>query len=89
MGFTIADEKIINEGNIYYEIIKFIRGECALLSDEDIEYGPVLRQEKCAIFKEKYQNRISEIEKIISSGSIPEDRFDLLSKEKCRLKKNV
>ncbi len=89
LGFTIADEKIIKEGNVFYEIIKFIRGECAFLSDEDIEYGPVLRQEKCAIFKEKYQNRISEIEQIISSGSIPEERLDLLSKEKCRLKKNV
>ena len=66
MGFAIADEKIVKEDNIFYEIIKFVKADKAIISDEDLEFGPILRQEKSATFKEKYQSRISEINALLS-----------------------
>ncbi|NLB49046.1 MAG: SAM-dependent methyltransferase [Erysipelotrichia bacterium] len=89
LGFTIADEKIIKEKNIYYEIIKFIRADCAIIGDEDLEFGPVLRQEKSAVFKEKYRNRLSEINKIIAESDLPKERLLALNQEKSRLKRNL
>ncbi|HHT67093.1 MAG TPA: SAM-dependent methyltransferase [Erysipelotrichaceae bacterium] len=87
IGYAIADEKIVKENNIFYEIIKFIRADSAIISDEDLEFGPFLRQEKSAVFKEKYQNRISEIESIIAKGSLPKERINSLNDEKHRLKR--
>lgn len=89
LGFAIADEKIIKENDIYYEIIKFIKAESAIINDEDLEFGPILRQEKSAVFKEKYQNRISEIDEIITKGSLPEERILSLNQEKHRLKRYI
>ena len=87
MGFAIADEKIVKEDNIFYEVIKFIKAEKAIISDEDLEFGPILRQEKSATFKEKYQNRIYEIDNIIAKGNLPKSRIEVLSKEKHKLER--
>ena len=89
MGFAIADEKIIKEDGIFYEIIKFIKAEKAIISDEDLEFGPILRHEKCATFKEKYQNRISEIDAILAKGELPPSRIASLNAEKQRLERYV
>ena len=87
MGFAIADEKIVKEDDIFYEVIKFIKAEKAIISDEDLEFGPILRQEKSATFKEKYQNRIYEIDNIIAKGNLPKSRIDVLCKEKHKLER--
>ena len=87
MGFAIADEKIIKEDNIFYEIIKFVKAEKAIISDEDLEFGPILRQEKSATFKEKYKNRILEIDAILAKGTLPEARINSLIKEKHHLER--
>ena len=87
MGFAIADEKIVKEDNIFYEIIKFVKAEKAIISDEDLEFGPILRQEKSATFKEKYQNRIFEIDTILAKGTLPKSRILSLNKEKQRLER--
>ena len=87
MGFAIADEQIVKEDDIFYEIIKFIKADQAIISDEDLEFGPILRQQKSATFKEKYQNRISEIDNIIARGNLPKARIDVLCEEKQKLER--
>ena len=89
MGYAIADEKIIKEDNIFYEIIKFVKAESAIISDEDLEFGPILRREKSATFKEKYKNRINEIDAILAKGSLPESRIASLNSERQKLERYV
>ena len=85
MGFVIADEKMVREDNIFYEIIKFIRADKAVYGDKDIEFGPILRNEKSATFKEKYESRITEINKLLNNKDLPKGRAIELSKEKERI----
>lgn len=87
MGFAIADEKIVKEDGIFYEIIKFVRADQAIIGEEDLEFGPILRREKSATFKEKYQTRISEIDNIIANGNLPQARIDILNAEKHKLER--
>ena len=89
LGYAIADEKIVKEDDIFYEIIKFIKADSAIISDEDLEFGPILRKEKSATFKEKYKNRIDEIDAILAKGSLPESRIAELCNEKHKLERYV
>lgn len=85
MGFVIADEKIVREEDIFYEIIKFIRADVAYYGDNDMEFGPILRKEKSATFKEKYKNRIQEIDNLLLNNKLPKARVDQLNAEKKRI----
>ena len=87
MGYVIADEDIVNEAGKYYEIIKFVAGECAYLNDPDYEFGPILRNEKSITFKEKYQSRIKEIDNLLSNKHLSPERILDLDKEKERINK--
>ena len=84
MGFAIAEEKMIKEDDKYYEIIKFIRADIANYSDQDLEFGPILRTEKSAVFKEKYIHRIEEID-ILLTKDLPSSRIEELLNEKNRI----
>ena len=86
LGFVIADEKIVREDDIFYEIIKFVRADVATYGENDIEFGPILRQEKSAIFKAKYENRIHEIDNLLNNKNLPESRANELNNEKERIK---
>ena len=85
MGYVIADENIVSEDGIYYEIIKFIKGDIAFLNEPDLEFGPKLRSEKSLLFIEKYQARLHEIDLLLEKG-LPENRVIELNKEKERIK---
>lgn len=85
LGFVIVDEKIVKEDGIFYEIIKFNRSDLAYYSNEDIEFGPILRQEKSPTFKEKYQERINEIDNILKHDNIPQNKIIVLNDEKERI----
>lgn len=85
LGFSIADETIVEEDGIYYEIIKFIKSGIAFYSDLDLEFGPVLRQHKSSLFKEKYQSRINEIDYLIKTKTLPQKRIVKLNEEKERI----
>ena len=87
MGFAIADEQIVKEDDIFYEIIKFVRADIASLTNEDLEFGPILRHQKSATFKEKYQGRINEIDNIIAKGNLPATRIASLNEEKHKLER--
>ena len=82
LGFVIADEKIVREDGIFYEIIKFLRADIASYGENDIEFGPILRNEKSATFKEKYNSRIFEIDQLLKNKNLPKERIEQLSKEK-------
>lgn len=84
-GFIIADERMIKEEGIFYEIIRFIRADIAFYSEEDLTFGPILRQEKNATFKEKYQSRINEIDHLMQTKHIPNQRMQELLSEKKRI----
>ena len=86
LGFAIADEKIIEEDGIYYEIIKFVKAGVAFYSDMDIEFGPILRQHKTSTFKEKYESRILEIDNLINTKELPDARISELLEEKNRIR---
>ena len=86
MGYVIADEDIVYESGVYYEIIKFISGEAIYLDDPDIEFGPILRNEKSLTFKEKYQSRIEEIDRLLTNKNIPENKVKKLNLEKERIR---
>lgn len=84
LGYIIADERIIKDDGIFYEIIKFIKADIAFYTDKDFEFGPILRKEKCALFKEKYEQRIHEIDYLLNK-KLPEDRIKELNMEKNKL----
>ena len=86
LGYVIADEEMVCEDNIYYEIIKFIAGEVGYLDDPDIEFGPILRNEKSCTFKEKYNSRIREIDRLLLNNKMPENKTRELNKEKERIR---
>ena len=86
MGYIIADEDIVQDGGKYYEIIKFVAGECAYLDDADYEFGPVLSKETSCIFKEKYESRIDEIDNLLSTKNLPESKIIALNLEKERIR---
>lgn len=85
LGFVIADERMVEEEGIYYEIIKFIRSDVAYYSEKDLEFGPILRMEKSPLFKQKYQERIQEIERILNNNNLPETKVNVLYSEKEKL----
>lgn len=85
IGYNIADEKILKEDGIYYEIIKFIKSDVAFYNENDLEFGPILRNEKPLAFKEKYEERIFEIDTLMENAKLPDSKKQILLKEKERI----
>lgn len=88
-GFSISEEKIVYEESIYYQIIKFAKSEKAIYSEEDYEFGPILRREKNQLFKDMYENRLMKIRKILDVNSIPKNRIEELLNEEKRIKSQL
>lgn len=88
-GFSIAEEKIIYEDLIYYQIIKFVKSDKAFYTNEDFEFGPILRQEKGNLFKDMYKKRLEKIHHIIINKQVPQERIDELQKEEERIKSQL
>ncbi len=89
LGFKISEEKIVKEDDVFYEIIRFDRAESAFYSEEDYEYGPILREEKGLLFIQKYEERINEIDALMSLANLPATRQASLQAEKNRLEKLI
>ncbi|MCD8204171.1 MAG: class I SAM-dependent methyltransferase [Coprobacillus sp.] len=88
LGYNITDEKIIKEDDIYYEIVKFQRSERPLYSEEDYEYGPILRKEKGLLFIEKYEARIKEIDYLLTLA-LPQNRVTTLIGEREKIRSEL
>ena len=85
LGYIIADERMVKEDGIFYEIIKFIKSDIAFYSESDIEFGPILRMKQSETFKEKYQERINEINRILSHKDIPNEKKSVLNAEMIKI----
>lgn len=85
LGYVISDEKMIKEDDIFYEIIKFYKSDITFYSEHDLEFGPILVNEKPAVFKEKYQGRIKEIDRLLLVKNLPTSRINELKKEKKKI----
>ncbi|MBQ7136425.1 MAG: SAM-dependent methyltransferase [Bacilli bacterium] len=68
LGFYISSEQIIEDNNKFYLIIKFVKGN-KKYSNKELEYGPILLQQKSKEFI-KYYNIVLE-EKINILKKIP------------------
>ena len=84
LGYIIAEEKMIKEADIFYEIIKFKKGDIAVYSEEDLEYGPLLRKERSCTFKEKYTNRLNEISLLLLKN-LPSKKIETLKNEQGKI----
>ena len=87
LGYLIDDEIILKEDDIYYEIIRFKKGESNYLDDDDY-FGPILRKKKDDIYKEKWNNKINEIDNLLNKD-LPISRKNELEKEKERILNNL
>ena len=85
----MSEEKIIYEDLIYYQIIKFVKSDKAFYTNEDLEFGPILRQEKGNLFKDMYKKRLEKIHHIIINKQVPQERIDELKKEEERIKSQL
>lgn len=66
LGFYIEDEKLIEDGNKYYLIIKVAKG-IKKYSDKEIEYGPILLKEKSSIFIDFYTRELNAKKNVIKN----------------------
>ena len=69
---TLHISNIYVDGNVY-------------LSDQDIEFGPLLSSEKCATFKEKYSERIEQINTLLKNSNLPKEKVNSLIAERSRI----
>lgn len=66
LDFYIEDEKLIEDGNKYYLIIKVAKG-IKKYSDKEIEYGPILLKEKSSIFIDFYTRELNAKKNVIKN----------------------
>ena len=77
LGYKIIDEEIVEEEQVFYELVLFERGEESYLQ-EDYDFGPILRKEKDATFKKKWQGKIQKNLELLKNPLLTENR------KKCR-----
>ena len=85
LGYFIKDEKVVFEDDIYYEIIRFDKGENKPLDELDYEFGPILRKEKSDLFRQKYQTMLVDLKALLSKDNIPQTRRDEINRQIERL----
>lgn len=71
-GFVILNEKMILEDGKFYTVIRAVKGAEASLTDEEIEFGPVLLRERPETFLQYLQWKIKKTKAV----------FEKLSREK-------
>ena len=86
MGFYIDMEEIILEDHIYYEIMRFKKGH-ASYTEEEYYFGPILLKQKNETFLQKWNEKLEEINNLLSKDNLPSSRRDELNKEKERIMK--
>ena len=72
--YNIVEEKIVKENNKYYELILCKKVDFLVQYNElDLEFGPVLRKQKCPLFIEKWTEVYNKYQIIIKKqGNAPE-----------------
>jgi len=65
-GYVIDSESLVEENNIIYEVIKFIKGS-RIYTDLELKYGPINITENSELFKKHISNILESKEKILSN----------------------
>lgn len=73
LGYKIIGEEIVEEEQVFYELVLFERGEESYLQ-EDYDFGPILRKEKDATFKKKWQGKIKKNLELLKNPLLTENR---------------
>ena len=85
LGYFIKNEKVVFEDDIYYEIIRFDKGDSKPLDELDYEFGPILRKEKSDLFVQKYQTQLEDLKALLSKDNLPENRKEEIKSQIKRL----
>ncbi len=81
-GWQITDERIIFEAH-YYQIIKAAKMKSVIrLKNEDISFGPILRNEKSPIFVQYWESEAEKLQRIV-------ERLDRKNKRAQELQKQI
>ncbi len=88
LNYLIENEVIINENDIFYEIIKFKKG-FAKYSDDEYMFGPILLKEKSAIFIEKWEQKYLKNKNIINQKNIEDCKKRKLQSENEKIRKVI
>lgn len=65
-GYTISDEKMVEDAGKYYSVIKAVKGESAY-DDVQLEFGPVLLDNKDEVLRAYLDIQLNKFSRIISS----------------------
>lgn len=80
LGFHIYNEKIIEDKNIFYEIIYFKKGN-AIYNKDQLKFGPILLKEKNSIFIKKYEILLNKDYEILNKLPYKNERVEQIKEE--------
>ena len=79
-GYMISDEKMVEDAEKYYPVIKAVMGESSY-SDVELEFGPVLlekQDETLKSFLQKELEKFSKIKENVKDNAEVEDRIKII-----------
>ncbi|MCF0116850.1 MAG: SAM-dependent methyltransferase [Bacilli bacterium] len=68
LGFYIDDEIDLIEDKVYYQLIRFKKGNSPLLNELDLYYGPILRQKQSIYFKMMIEKRKNKLKSLLDEN---------------------
>ena len=80
LAYKIEEELIIEENGIFYEIIKFVKGNKEY-SEIEYKFGPILIKEKSDIFKKKWNKKLLKNNEIIKNNNIENTKKNTFEEE--------
>ena len=86
LGFYIDMEEVVEEDDIFYEIMRFKKGHKDY-TDDDYFFGPILWKEKSQLFIKRWNKRKNDIETLLCNDEIPIHRKTELKNELERINK--
>ncbi|MGM9857726.1 MAG: tRNA (adenine(22)-N(1))-methyltransferase [Bacilli bacterium] len=82
LGFYVKNEEIIQEKNIYYEIVVFIKDSTLNYSLTELKYGPILLKNKSKVYIKKYNEYLTKLESILNKNISSNRKEDILKEIK-------
>jgi tRNA (adenine22-N1)-methyltransferase len=84
---AIIDEAMVKDGHHIYEIIVAKKGQDVSYSEEDLMFGPVLRQKQGPLFEEKWMHALEVQRRILKSLDPQHEKYAKVLKEKEMIEK--
>lgn len=83
----IIDEVMVKDGHHIYEIIVAKKGENVVYGEEDLYFGPILRQKQGPLFREKWEHALMIHERILKQLSPEAEKYPRIKHEYEMIKK--